>query len=77
MPDNQLGARVREARKKYGTKLTQSDLAARLQTEGINIDNAMISRIESGDREVTSTELYAIAKTLKVTPNWLLDFTEH
>jgi transcriptional regulator with XRE-family HTH domain len=76
MAGKTVGTRVREARKKYGPKFTQSDLAARLQTEGINIDNVMISRIENGNREVSPVELYAIAKTLKVTPNWLLDFTE-
>ena len=71
-----VGARVREARLKYGPKFTQIDLAARLQTEGLDIDNTMISKIESGDRDASPTELYTIAKTLKVSPNWLLDFTE-
>ena len=76
MIDKRVGERVREARLKYQPKLTQLDLAAQLQTRGYDLDNSMISKIESGDRRISSTELFVIAKVLKVTPNWLLDFTE-
>ena len=71
---NVCGDRVREARQKQ--KLTQTDLAARLQVEGIIIERDSISRIEIGTRFVADYEIVVLAKTLGVTPTWLLGWDE-
>ncbi len=55
--------------------LSQSNLAAKLQTMNINIDQQMISKIEKNYRQVTDYELACICKCLSVTPNDLLDFS--
>jgi transcriptional regulator with XRE-family HTH domain len=53
--------------------VTQEQLAARLQVAGFEyIDQAKVSRIESGERPVQDYELLAISKALGVTPGWLL-----
>lgn len=64
------GERVHEARCKL--RLTQSDLAAQLQINGIIIERDSISRIEIGTRFIADYELRELAKILKVTVNWLL-----
>ena len=61
---NIIGSRVCKARKE--AKITQIDLAARLQVLGIKIDQAGLSKLESGNRPVTDIEVAAIAKILKV-----------
>ena len=53
--------------------ITQRDLAARLQTQGITIERDSISRIEIGTRFVTDYELKILAKTLDVSMEWLTD----
>ncbi len=68
---NICGERVHEARRKQ--HLTQSDLAARLQINGIIIERDSVSRIEIGTRFVADYELREIAKILKVSVNWLLN----
>ena len=67
---NICGIHVREARKKQ--KLSQDQLAARLQTEGLGVNQNSISRIETGKRIVTDFELAALAKVLNVDVNWLI-----
>ena len=67
---NICGDRVHEARCKI--RLTQSDLAARLQINGIIIERDSISRIEIGTRFVTDYEIRELAKILKVSAAWLL-----
>lgn len=67
---NICGDRVHEARCRL--RLTQSELAARLQVEGIIIERDSISRIEIGTRFVADYELRELAKILKVSPAWLL-----
>ena len=71
---NICGERVHEARRKL--KLTQSDLAARLQLAGILIERDSISRIEIGTRFVSDYEIREIARILKVSVLWLLDIEE-
>ena len=66
---NLCGDRVREARAK--NRLTQADLAARLQVEGITIERDSVSRIEIGTRFVADFELVIIAKILGVSLEWL------
>ena len=67
---NICGDRIHEARCKL--RLTQSDLAAQLQVNGIIIERDSISRIEIGTRFVADYELRELAKLLKVSVNWLL-----
>lgn len=67
---NICGERVREAR--VIQRMSQTDLAARLQIEGITIERDSISRIEIGTRFVADYELMILAKVLKVDINWLL-----
>ena len=67
---NICGERVHEARCKL--RLTQSDLAAKLQVSGIVVERDSISRIEIGTRFVADYEIREIAKILKVDVNWLL-----
>ena len=68
---NICGARVHEARRQM--KLTQSELAAKLQIAGIEIERDSISRIEIGTRFVADYELREIANILEVSVNWLLN----
>lgn len=67
---NISGARVREARVKK--KLTQAELAAKLQVEGIVIERDSISRIEIGTRFIPDYELPVLSKVLDVSVEWLL-----
>ncbi len=67
---NISGIRIHEARRKM--KMTQSELAAKLQLAGIIIERDSISRIEIGTRFVADYELREIAKILKVSVLWLL-----
>lgn len=66
---NLCGDRVREARARQ--KITQTDLAARLQVEGIVLERDSISRIEIGTRFVADFELVILAKVLGVSIEWL------
>ena len=52
--------------------LTQNQLAAKLQTENINIDQQMISKIENNNRIVTDYELMTICRILHVSPEELV-----
>ena len=67
---NICGKRIKEARKKL--KLSQENLAARLQVEGIILERDSISRIEIGTRFVADYELLALSKILNVSPAYLL-----
>ena len=67
---NICGAKIKSARKKQG--LSQENLAARLQVEGINIERDSVSRIEIGTRFVADYELAALCRILNVTPAYLL-----
>lgn len=71
---NISGERIREARQKK--RLSQTDLAARMQVEGIIIERDSISRIEIGTRFIPDYELPVFAKVLNVTVDWLLDMPE-
>ena len=67
---NICGERVKLARKK--AKLTQIDLAAKLQIAGVIIERDSISRIEIGTRFVADYEIVILSKVLNVSPAWLL-----
>ena len=68
---NVIGERVRLARERAKPRITQADLAARLQIEGLQLERVTVSKIETGYREVTDVEAIAIAKALGVTISWL------
>ena len=67
---NICGTKIKEARKKL--KLSQEELAAKLQVEGINIERDSVSRIEIGTRFIADYELAALCKILNITPEYLL-----
>ena len=67
---NICGEKIKEARRAAG--LSQEMLAAKLQTEGVNIERDSISRIEIGTRFVADYELSALCKILGTTPEYLL-----
>ena len=67
---NICGERIKAARKKL--RLSQENLAAKLQIEGVNIERDSVSRIEIGTRFVADYELAALSKILKVSPSYLL-----
>ncbi|MBQ4510169.1 MAG: helix-turn-helix transcriptional regulator [Clostridia bacterium] len=67
---NICGDRIHEARCK--NRITQSELAARLQVSGITIERDSISRIEIGTRFVSDYELRELSRILNVSVNWLL-----
>ena len=52
-------------------RLSQADLAARMQVNGVNIEREAISKIETRDRFVTDYELMVFAKVLGVSMEWL------
>lgn len=72
---NICGEKIHEARCKL--RLTQSDLAAKLQINGIIIERDSVSRIEIGTRFVADYELRELAKILKVSVNWLLGIEDN
>lgn len=67
---NICGERVREQRLRM--RLSQTDLAARLQIAGITIERDSVSRIEIGTRFVADYELMVLSTVLGVTTEWLL-----
>lgn len=68
---NISGERVRQMRTKK--RLTQSDLAAKVQTTGVILEQDAISRIENGSRMVQDYELRALAEVLGVTSDRLME----
>lgn len=71
---NICGERVRLARLQQ--RLTQEDLAAKLQIEGVIMERDSVSRIEIGTRFVTDYELMILSKVLDVSMQWLVGMNE-
>lgn len=71
---NISGERIKRARTR--AKLSQEQLAARLQCGGLQMGQMAVSRIESGKRLVPDFELPIIADALNVTTDWLLGLEE-
>lgn len=67
---NISGERVRMRR--LSMRLSQAALAAKVQTEGVILEQDAISRIELGSRMVQDYELWALAEVLGVSSGWLL-----
>lgn len=73
---NIISGKIKEYRIKQ--KISQCDLAARMQVLGVNIDQQAISRIEKNLRQVTDYELACFCKCLDVKPDELLnDFEKY
>lgn len=66
---NISGDRIHQAR--TAKRLSQAELAARMQVNGVFIEREAISKIETGDRFVTDYELQTFAKVLDVSMEWL------
>lgn len=61
---NIVGENVKKARK--NVKMSQQELADKLETIAVYICRGSISRIESGERTVTDIELAGLSKVLGV-----------
>ena len=68
---NIIGSRVRQARDNHNPRLTQEQLAARLQILGWEISRSGVGKIESGIRQVTDVEVKKISEALGVSIGWL------
>lgn len=67
---NVSGDRIRELRLR--ARLSQAALAAKMQTEGVIVEQDVISRIESGSRLVTDYELLVLTRIFSTTADWLI-----
>ena len=61
---NISGDKIHQAR--TALRLSQSELAARMQVKGILIEREAISKIETGDRLVTDYELVGFSQVLGI-----------
>lgn len=68
--NNVSGDRIRELRQR--ARLSQADLAAKMQTEGAIVEQDVISRIESGRRLVTDYELLVLTRIFETSADWLI-----
>ncbi len=76
MEKNVVGHRIRAARFMRNPPMDQKDLLAKLQVEGLDISQPVLSNIERGKRPVYDIELKIFAKVLGVSINWLLGETD-
>ncbi|MCM1363666.1 MAG: helix-turn-helix domain-containing protein [Faecalibacterium sp.] len=60
--NNYCGRNIAKYRKEM--KISQRELADRLQIAGLDVDKNAVQRMESGQRFITDIELIFIAKTL-------------
>ena len=68
---NLVGIHLRRLRKQG--KLSQRDLARRLQLIGVDMDKNVITRIETNKRYVTDLEIRAFSQIFQVTYEALID----
>jgi len=71
MKNNLIGKQIKLARQFHKPRLTQSELATRLQLEGCPINRNSIAKIETGLRQVTDIEVSIFSKVLDVSIEWL------
>lgn len=69
--NNVCGANVARIRKKM--RISQRELADRLQLIGLDVDKNAIQRIEAGKRFVTDIELIALSRVLEYSIEELLN----
>ena len=68
--NNVSGDRIRQLR--VLARLSQAELAAKMQTEGAIVEQDVISRIESGRRLVTDYELLVLTRIFNTSSAWLI-----
>lgn len=68
--NNIVGVKIAQIRKNL--RISQRELADRLQINGLDIDKNAVQRMESGQRFITDIEVVALAKVLSVTIEELL-----
>ncbi len=68
---NAAGPRIRFLRERLD--ISQAQLAARMEVNGITLNQKAISRIETGDRVIADYELATFAKVFSVPMERLLD----
>ena len=66
---NISGDRIHQAR--TAERLSQENLAAKMQVSGVIVEREAISKIETGDRFVTDYELRTFSRVLGVSMEWL------
>ena len=71
---NISGKKLCELRK--ANKMSQQDLAEKLQLEGIDLTSKEISKIENNKRLVQDFELFAFAKIFKVSADFFNSVNE-
>lgn len=69
--NNIVGVAVHEYRKQL--RISQRELADRLQIIGLDIDKNAVQRIESGQRFITDIELIYLAQVFNITVEELYD----
>lgn len=69
--NNVAGIKVAELRK--GLRISQRELADRLQVVGLDIDKNAVQRVESGQRFITDIEVISFAKVFGITVEELLE----
>lgn len=67
---NVSGERIRELRLR--ARMSQAALAAKMQTEGVIVEQDVISRIELGTRFVTDFEILVLTRIFNVSADWLI-----
>ena len=68
--NNVSGDRIRQLR--VLARLSQAELAAKMQTEGAIVEQDVISRIESGRRLVTDYQLLVLTRIFNTSSDWLI-----
>jgi len=68
--EKRLGENIRQVRKR--NKLTQEQLAARLQVMGCDITRSALAKIEVGQRHIYPDELKALKQILNISYDELL-----
>lgn len=72
--EKQVGQAVRRHRE--ARRLTQEQLAAKMQLEGCDLTRSALAKIEVGQRHIYLDELRVLRKILKVSYPDLLEFSE-
>jgi transcriptional regulator with XRE-family HTH domain len=69
-----IGQRVAQARKEQGQKVTQMDVAVRMNALiGGSWSPAGVSKVENGHRRITAEELYALSVILNRPVEWFFE----
>jgi len=71
---NLCGPIISQIRALTSPPITQEELTARLQANGLDIDRATLAKIETQRRRVFDYEIIAFAEVLKTTPSKLLGY---